>query len=183
MLTSGPGVSMTKNNLRTYHNKRKFNQTPEPRGKKSTLKTSTSAEITTFVVQKHDASHLHYDFRIHIGDVLPSWAVPKGFPKVIGEKRLAVKTEDHPVEYAHFQGTIPPGNYGAGTVEIWDQGTCENIKMHVHSPISFKKSLTAGTLEFRLTGKRLKGTYALVRTNLQAGKSWLLIKIKAKPKA
>lgn len=171
-------MATKKNNLRTYQQKRKFNQTPEPSGRNKTKK--STGETTTFVVQKHDASHLHYDFRIHVGDVLPSWAVPKGFPKVIGEKRLAVKTEDHPVDYAHFEGIIPEGNYGAGTVEIWDHGSCENIKMHNEKLVSFNTCIQNGSLEFKLTGKRIKGTYALVRTNLQQGKSWLLIKIKAK---
>src|SRR5688572_30245381 len=106
--------------LEAYKRKRDFSQTPEPKGSRG--------EKRVFVIQKHHASHLHYDFRIEIQGVLKSWAVPKGLSKKIGEKRLAVETEDHPLSYANFEGVIPEGEYGAGIVKIWDKGKFQNIK-------------------------------------------------------
>src|ERR1700730_10390157 len=104
--------------LEHYRNKRRFTETPEPAGRP---RRSSSRHI--FVVQKHKASHLHYDFRLAIDGVLASWAVPKGIPRRAGIKHLAMRTDDHPLEYATFEGTISKGNYGAGTVKIWDHGT------------------------------------------------------------
>jgi DNA ligase D-like protein (predicted 3'-phosphoesterase) len=146
--------------LDKYRQKRKFDKTPEPAGEVS------SGEGNRFVVQKHQASHLHYDFRLEIEGVLKSWAVPKGVPDVPGVRRLAVQTEDHPVEYIDFAGTIPEGEYGAGTVEIWDRGTC---RLDNKSPTG---------LEFSLNGEKLSGAYVLIHTD---GKNWLLIKRKEKP--
>lgn len=135
-----------------------------------------------FVVQKHAASHLHYDFRLEIGGVLVSWAVPKGPPVDLSQKRLAVMTEDHPLEYASFEGTIPEGSYGAGTVMIWDAGTYENIKTRAGKLVPIKKCLEIGTIEIVMHGKKLKGAFALIRTKLGSqksrGKNWLLIKMK-----
>lgn len=148
--------------LTKYKQKRKFSETPEPKGK---IKKSSGKKI--FVIHKHYASHLHWDLRLEINGVLKSWAVPKEPPKTKGIKRLAVKVEDHPLEYAKFKGTIPEGHYGAGKVEIWDKGTYELIEK------DSKK------IEFKLNGKKLKGNFVLVKTHYGAKpeKSWLWMKI------
>ena len=117
------------------------------------------------MVQKHQASHLHYDFRLEMDGVLRSWAVPKGVPETAGIRRLAVRTEDHPMEYIAFTGTIPEGEYGAGTVEIWDSGT-----------YVFEKR-EPDRLEFTLNGEKLSGDYVLIHTD---GDNWLLLKRKKK---
>ncbi|MDF2941050.1 MAG: ligD [Gammaproteobacteria bacterium] len=151
--------------LNEYHKKRSFSETPEPKGK------SHKASGSTYIIQKHAASHLHYDFRLELDGVLKSWAVPKGPSFNPHEKHLAVEVEDHPIEYAHFEGIIPEGQYGGGTVMLWDEGTWEPIK-DPHD--GYKK----GLLKFRLHGKKLKGLWSLVRFN-QAGKrnNWLLVKM------
>lgn len=125
-----------------------------------------------FVIQKHRARTLHYDFRLQMSGVLKSWAVPKGPPKKIGEKHLAILTEDHPLSYAKFEGIIPEGHYGAGTVEIWDSGTYLNLK-----EASMQACFQKGVLEFELEGSRLKGRYALVHFK---EKNWLLTKLRIK---
>jgi len=153
--------------LSEYRKRRRFAKTPEPKGKKS-----PTGKHPIFVVQKHYARNLHYDLRIEMRGTLKSWAVPKGPPKKIGGKHLAVLTENHPLEYAKFEGIIPEGNYGAGKVEIWDSGTIENLKTE-----SLSKCFKDGVIEFRADGKRLKGTYALVHFK---EKNWLLIKIRQK---
>ncbi len=156
--------------LTAYRRKRNFARTPEPR---PTTKGSPHEAI--FVVQKHRATHLHYDFRLQMEGVLKSWAVPKEPPLLSGQKRLAIETEDHPLEYASFSGVIPPGNYGAGTVEIWDHGTFLNLK---EKPLF--TCYQEGHIEIMLVGKKLKGPYALVKTKLGTGdkKEWLLLKMK-----
>ncbi len=143
--------------LQEYFLKRDFAQTPEP---DASMKTYTS-QPPRFVVQKHNASHLHYDFRLEMEGVLKSWAVPKGVPPEPGIKRLAVQTEDHPLDYIDFAGVIPQGQYGAGTVEIWDSGTFEIVNNNEK------------ILEFNLNGRRLAGTYVLIHTG---GKNWLLFR-------
>jgi bifunctional non-homologous end joining protein LigD len=149
--------------LREYKRKRRFDVTSEPPPEK---KASKSGRI--FVVQKHRASQLHYDFRLGAEGVLKSWAVPKGpalDPKV---KRLAMAVEDHPLDYALFEGVIPEGEYGGGTVMVWDFGTYKPEETR-----DVSAALRAGGLKFTLQGKKLKGSWALVRTR---DRSWLLIK-------
>ncbi|RPI96955.1 MAG: DNA ligase [Chloroflexi bacterium] len=123
-----------------------------------------------FVIQKHDASRLHYDFRIEVGDVLKSWAVPKGPSTDPSDKRLAVATEDHPLSYIDFEGTIPEGEYGAGTMLVWDTGFYRNLQ---DQPV--EQGLQAGKIDIWLEGQKLNGGYALVRTGEE---NWLLIKKK-----
>ncbi len=147
--------------LQEYQRKRDFSKTAEPRG--TPLKAGAKQR---FVIQKHAASRLHYDFRLEIDGTLKSWAVPKGVPFKKGEKRLAVEVEDHPISYIDFEGTIPQGQYGGGTVMVWDQGTFE--------PLTPVEGLKAGKLHFVLTGKKLRGEWYLVR--LRDGNQWLLIK-------
>lgn len=133
-----------------------------------------------FVIQKHDASHLHYDFRLEINGVLKSWAVPKG-PSTNPEiKHLAMPTEDHPLEYATFEGVIEAGSYGAGTVMVWDIGTFENIKQSKGSLVPIEQCYKNGQIEVFLHGKKLNGRYTLIRMKLGKAKkeSWLLIKMR-----
>jgi len=154
--------------LQRYNEKRDFSRTPEPRGNAA----PSPAKALCFVVQKHSASTLHYDFRLEMEGVLKSWAIPKEPVADPSQKRLAVRTEDHPIEYASFEGVIPEGEYGGGHVDIWDAGTW----------IPEGAAVTAyrrGSLEFELKGKRLKGRWALVRMgNAQTRKKdlWLLVK-------
>jgi len=148
--------------LKDYQRKRDFSKTSEPKGEVST------AAKRRFVVQKHDATRLHYDFRLELGGTLKSWAVPKGIPLKKGEKRLAVQVEDHPVSYINFEGSIPKGEYGGGTVLVWDLGTFEPLGT---APL---KQLSGGKLHVILTGKKLHGEWYLVR--LRDEKQWLLIR-------
>ena len=152
-------VSAGKMRLERYQQKRNFDKTPEPTGEPK------GDGENRFVVQKHQATHLHYDFRLEMEGVLKSWAVPKGVPLEPGVRRLAVQVEDHPVEYIDFAGRIPEGEYGAGTVEIWDRGNYE------------LDSKQQDRLEFTLRGKKLSGDYVLIHTD---GKNWLLIKRRVK---
>ena len=158
--------------LTLYNKKRNFKDTPEPEGKQKTKNTFR------FVVQRHDASRLHYDFRLELGGVLKSWAVPKGPSMNPVDKRLAVMVEDHPVGYIHFEGEIPEGNYGAGTVQVWDKGFFLPINKE-HEKISEKQALQdlkKGELKFFLKGDKLEGEFVLVKFN--GDKNWLLIKHK-----
>ena len=147
--------------LKDYAKKRRFDRTPEPRGK------IAPRPKHRFVIQKHRASALHYDFRLEADGVLKSWAVPKGPSLNPADKRLAMEVEDHPVEYGTFEGVIPEGEYGGGTVMVWDSGTYEADVDDVG------KALRAGELRFTLDGKKLKGSWVLVRTG---GRKWLLMK-------
>lgn len=160
--------------LTTYNKKRDFKQTSEPAGKKSAEKASR------FVIQRHHASHLHYDFRLELGGVLKSWAVPKGPSLNPKDRRLAMMVEDHPVSYIDFTGTIPEGNYGAGKVIIWDKGNFLPINKD-HEPISEKQALAdikKGEIKFFMNGKKLKGEFVLVhlKNDARSSNSWLLIK-------
>lgn len=151
--------------LAEYKKKRRFNKTPEPEPEE---KNSELGNI--FVVQKHRATQLHYDFRLEADGVLKSWAVPKGPSMDPSVKRLAMQVEDHPVDYANFEGVIPEGEYGGGTVMVWDNG--------IYAPEnneSVSKALAKGELKFAMLGKKLKGSFVLVRTR---DRQWLLMKHK-----
>src|SRR5215831_13593890 len=139
--------------LKEYKTKRNFRHTPEPSGRGATKHHSEPL----FVIQKHDATRLHFDFRLEMDGVLKSWAVPKGFPTQKSDRRLAIQVEDHPLEYANFEGTIPEGSYGAGTVMVWDMGTYHVLG---GDPVA---ALGDGKLHFVLQGKKLKGEWTLVR--------------------
>ena len=155
--------------LEEYAAKRRFSKTPEPPPKEPAARHPANY----FCVQRHDATRLHYDFRLEIDGVLKSWAVPKGPSLDPADKRLAMQVEDHPVSYFDFEGIIPPGNYGAGTVLVWDVGTWEP-EGDAHP------MLAKGDLKFRLDGEKLKGSFALVHIRSRKpgnkGTEWLLIK-------
>lgn len=137
----------------------------------------TSSPQSTFVVQKHDASSLHYDFRLEVDGVLKSWAVPKGPSTDPADKRLALPTEDHPLSYAEFEGVIPEGQPGAGTVLVWDRGLYRNLQSDKDPPLSMTQSLRDGHVEVWLEGEKISGGYALVRTDEGEDERWLLIKM------
>lgn len=156
--------------LSLYKKKRNFADTPEP----VTAETKKAGKLI-FVVQRHNASHLHYDFRLEMEGVLKSWAVPKGpslYPK---DKRLAMMVEDHPIDYAGFEGMIPQGNYGGGIVEIWDKGT---YKLSPENKGTNLEAITNGSIKFILKGKKLKGKFTLIKLRNASLNSWLLIKEK-----
>jgi len=160
--------------LSKYKEKRSFDKTPEPTGGKPT------DDTLKFVVQKHHASHLHYDFRLEMEGVLKSWAVPKGPSMNPADKRLAMMVEDHPWDYRSFEGIIPEG-YGAGTVIVWDEGTYEPVekkKSKKENEKSLLHHLYQGAITFVLKGKKLKGEFSLVKTKDRGENSWLLIKKK-----
>lgn len=146
--------------LREYRAKRDFTRTAEPRGD-----AATTAGGTAFVVQEHQARRLHWDLRLEMAGALRSWAVPKSPPVTAGVKRLAVQVEDHPLEYATFEGRIPDGEYGAGTVKIWDRGTYEATKV------------TEEKIMLVFHGEKLRGPYVMIKTKF-AEDSWLLFKMK-----
>ena len=158
--------------LTKYNSKRNFSDTPEPSGKEG-----SETDKLIFVVQRHHASHLHYDFRLELEGALKSWAVPKGPSLNPKDKRLAMIVEDHPIDYATFEGDIPAGNYGAGHVDVWDHGTYEPIDEDgaVITAKEFSKHLQGGSIKFRMHGKLLKGDFALVHMKKDE-KTWLLIK-------
>jgi len=157
--------------LTAYRSKRAFAKTPEPAGR-----VRQGSRSRMFVVQKHDASRLHYDFRLAVNGVLASWAVPKGPSMNPADKRLAVRTEDHPLEYAKFEGVIPPGQYGAGTVMVWDLGKYEPLE---NQPP--EEQLARGKIQIVLLGEKLRGGFTLVPIENRSMNStrrdhWLLIK-------
>lgn len=158
--------------LELYKKKRNFKETPEPEGS-----TKSSKSKLAFVIQRHKASRLHYDFRLEMDGVLKSWAVPKGPSLNPKDKRLAMMVEDHPYDYKDFAGVIPSG-YGAGIVEIWDEGTYsdpENSDLKTAQK-SLRSALKAGNLKFTMFGKKLKGEFALVKLKGKDDNAWLLIK-------
>lgn len=158
--------------LKTYHRKRDFNRTTEPSGGKI-----KPAALPIFVIQKHHSSSLHYDFRLEVGGLLKSWAVPKGPSTNPKDKRLAVATEDHPLDYAPFEGVIPKGEYGAGTVLVWDTGHYRNLKERDGDEVPMEQAIAEGHIAICLEGKKLKGGYGLIRTGRANGKHWLLVKM------
>jgi len=157
--------------LDAYLEKRDFRGTPEPAGGGG-----TGSDEPVFVIQKHDASTLHYDFRLEVDGVLKSWAVPKGPSTDPQDKRLAQPTEDHPLDYATFEGVIPDDHYGAGTVLVWDLGPYHNLRSEEDEPVSMTDALDEGKVEVWLEGQKLAGGYALVRID-DADDRWLLIKM------
>jgi len=157
-------MARTPDPLSTYNEKRDFGRTAEPRGQLG------QGEGTTFVVQKHAATRLHYDFRLEWNGVLLSWAVTRGPSPLPSEKRLAVRTEDHPLDYGDFEGVIPKGEYGGGTVMLWDHGTWRPRG-------DFEAGLKKGSVKFTLHGERMRGGWALVRMKTRDKReNWLLIK-------
>lgn len=162
-----------KKDLKTYKQKRDFAKTPEPKGvgKKKLL-----SKIPQFVIQKHDATRLHYDFRIEMNGVLKSWAIPKGPSLDPKDKRLAIETEDHPLEYGSFEGVIPEGEYGAGPVIVWDRGHFANIKIGKdgNKVESLEACYHKGHIRLWLEGQKIKGGYDLIRTG--DSNHWLLVK-------
>ncbi|MFK4149167.1 DNA polymerase ligase N-terminal domain-containing protein [Streptomyces sp. NPDC004065] len=166
----------TEERLREYRGRRDFGRTREPSGQRG-----SPGPAPRFVVQIHDARRMHFDFRLQVGDVLKSWAVPKGPPDDPHDKRLAVPTEDHPLEYEDFEGVIPKGEYGGGTVIVWDRGTYEPLSHDRRGrPVDFARSLELGHATFRLHGSKLRGEYALTR--FRGGgpgdeeEAWLLVR-------
>lgn len=158
----------SRNSLAEYRRKRDFSRTPEPQGGQG-----DKAGEARYVVQLHDASTLHYDFRLEVDGVLKSWAIPKGPSTDPHDKRLAVPTEDHPLEYRDFEGVIGDDQYGAGTVLVWDSGTYRNLSERHGKQVPFAKALADGHASFWLDGRKLSGGFALTRIRPEA---WLLVK-------
>ncbi len=158
--------------LKEYFEKRDFSKTAEPKGGKK-----KANQKPVFVIQKHDARNLHYDFRLEVDGVLKSWAVPKGPSTDPSVKRLAIQTEDHPLEYADFEGVIPKDEYGGGTVIVWDAGPYRNMMEEKDDPLSMEESLNEGHVEVWLEGQKLTGGYALIHTGGSDDDRWLLVKM------
>ncbi|MGD8318215.1 MAG: DNA polymerase ligase N-terminal domain-containing protein [Myxococcales bacterium] len=173
-------MSPPSDSLSPYRSRRDFRRTPEPSGRGKDAPKLKKDRNPIFVIQQHDATTLHFDFRIEVDGVLKSWAVPKGPSTDPSEKRLAVATEDHPLQYADFEGAIPEDEYGAGTVIVWDAGPYKNItKDDDGQEVPIGKALKNGTAEIWLEGKKLRGGYALVHSKMQGKKqNWLLVKMK-----
>lgn len=157
--------------LKAYHAKRDLRKSPEPAGGRK------KGDEPIFVIQKHDARNLHYDFRLEVDDALASWAVPKGPSTDPRTKRLAIHVEDHPLDYADFEGVIPEGMYGAGTVLVWDRGTYRNLMAEKDEPLSVEESIEEGHVEVWLEGEKLQGGYALVKMKGRGENQWLLVKM------
>ncbi|MCW5838340.1 MAG: DNA ligase D [Anaerolineales bacterium] len=167
--------------LQEYRDKRDFSKTsePAPAAAAAAQAAALGPHQARFCIQKHDATRLHYDVRLEIEGVLVSWAVPQGPSHDPVVKRLAVRTEDHPMEYLDFEGVIPKGEYGAGPIILWDQGTYTNIRGTKRKPFTMKESLEAGLVEVRFDGEKLKGEFALVRTRYEGKQeNWLMVKMK-----
>ncbi len=163
-----------KESLEPYSSRRDFEKTPEPAGGEE-----IELKHPIYVIQKHDASHLHYDLRLEMGGALKSWAIPKGPSLDPKDKRLAMPTEDHPISYAAFEGVIPEGQYGGGTVMVWDIGTYRNLREEKPegSRVTMEQAYEQGKIEVWIEGKKLKGAYALIRTGFEK-RGWLFFKMK-----
>ncbi|MGH7549492.1 MAG: DNA polymerase ligase N-terminal domain-containing protein [Gemmatimonadota bacterium] len=157
--------------LEEYRGKRDFRKTKEPRGGKK------GKAGRRFVIQKHSASTLHYDFRLEADGVLKSWAVPKGPSTDPRDKRLAMPTEDHPLDYGDFEGVIPEGEYGGGSVIVWDRGTYRNLTENDGQEVSIPQAIDGGHLKIWLDGEKLRGGYALTRIGKGKDERWLLVKM------
>jgi DNA ligase D-like protein (predicted 3'-phosphoesterase) len=158
--------------LKQYSEKRDFKRTPEPKGGRR-----RKSKEPMFVIQKHRARSLHYDFRLEVDGVLVSWAVPKGPSTDPRDKHLAVRVEDHPLDYGNFEGAIPKGQYGAGSVIVWDTGTYRNTTKKNGKEVPIEEALENGHLTVWLEGKKLKGGYALTRTGRDRNRErWILVK-------
>ncbi|MGH7558410.1 MAG: DNA polymerase ligase N-terminal domain-containing protein [Gemmatimonadota bacterium] len=162
---------MSADTLEEYRRKRDFRKTKEPRGGKK------GKPRRRFVIQKHAASSLHYDFRLEADGVLKSWAVPKGPSTDPRDKRLAMPTEDHPLDYHDFEGVIPEGEYGAGAVIVWDRGTYRNLTDDDGDEVPVARAIDAGHLKIWLDGEKLCGGYALTRLGKGKDERWLLVKM------
>jgi DNA ligase D-like protein (predicted 3'-phosphoesterase) len=162
--------------LKRYREKRDFRKTTEPKGGRR----RSSRKKPRFVIQKHDATSLHYDVRLEAAGVLKSWAVPKGPSTDPREKRLAMPTEDHPLDYAEFEGVIPERQYGAGPVIVWDTGTYRNLTEEDGREVPVEEAIQGGHVKVWLEGKKLRGGWSLRRTRIGGGgrDNWLLVKVK-----
>jgi DNA ligase D-like protein (predicted 3'-phosphoesterase) len=177
-------MARSKESLAAYKRKRDFSKTPEPGTRAPKRKSSGRSARRArrrhprFTVQKHKATSLHYDLRLEIDGVLASWAVPKGPSTNPADKRLAMRTEDHPLDYLEFEGVIPNGEYGAGPMIVWDRGVYENIsETRRGEPLTLEEGLEKGDLKIFLLGEKIRGAYALVRTSDPGDREqWLLIK-------
>jgi DNA ligase D-like protein (predicted 3'-phosphoesterase) len=165
---------MSAGSLKTYRNKRNFRHSLEPKGKG----TRKRGKDPVFVIQKHATRQLHYDFRLQVGRALKSWAVPKGPSLNPSDKRMAAEVEDHPLDYAKFEGVIPRGEYGAGTVMIWDKGTYRNVTKKNDKEVPITRALKNGHIAVELDGKKIEGRYALSRIVKGKKPRWLLVKMK-----
>jgi DNA ligase D-like protein (predicted 3'-phosphoesterase) len=164
---------MADDGLRAYRARRKSGKSPEPKGRRR-----SSGRQPVFVVQEHQASTHHFDFRLEADGVLKSWAVPKGPSTDPRDKRLAIAVEDHPLDYAEFEAVIPEGEYGGGSVIVWDRGTYDNITVKEGRPQPVAQALDQGHLMVELHGQRLSGGYALQRIGAGDDAKWLLIKLR-----
>ncbi len=169
---------MEKDKPESYGSKRRSGRSPEPAGARAAKRATGEAPV--FVIQKHDASTLHYDLRLEIGGRLKSWAVPKGPSTDPRDKRLAIETEDHPMDYAGFEGVIPPEEYGGGTVLVWDRGSYRNLKIddQGHEKTDMQAAYDDGHLSVWLEGEKLRGGYSLTHFRTEKNKKqWLLVKM------
>jgi DNA ligase D-like protein (predicted 3'-phosphoesterase) len=167
-----------KGSLTEYERKRNFSKTSEPSGR-AKRKGRARRRHPRFTIQKHAATSLHYDFRLEVDGVLASWAVPKGPSTDPADKRLAMRTEDHPLDYLEFEGVIPKGEYGAGPVIVWDRGVFENIsETKQGKQMELSEAIEKGDVKVFLLGEKIRGAYALVRTRTddRGREQWLLIK-------